>query len=172
MTDRRLLIVMRHAKAESFAATDQERKLTDRGRADAAAAGAQLRRDALVPDHVVVSSALRARETWAVAAEAAGFVDLPVAFEDAVYNGGPNVILEALQAVPEDARTVMFVGHNPAAASLCHYLDDGEGDPEAALGLLQGFPPAAVGVLELGVPWSDLGPDAGRVVRYFVGGAA
>ena len=47
MTDRRRLIVMRHAKAENFADTDHERTLTDRGRADAEAAGARLREDGL-----------------------------------------------------------------------------------------------------------------------------
>ncbi len=64
---------------------------------------------------------------------------------------------------------MMFVGHNPTAAYLCHYLDDGEGDPAAVSGLLQGFPPGAVAVLEIGVPWADLGAETGRVVGYYVG---
>jgi phosphohistidine phosphatase len=171
VTDRRALIVMRHAKAESFATTDHERKLTDRGRAAAAAAGAWLRQESLVPDYVVVSSALRAVETWQAVAEAGDFVDTPVVFEEAVFNGGPHVVMDALRVVPDDAETVLFVGHNPAASYLCHFLDDGEGDPEATTGLLQGFPPATVAVLEMRVAWSELGPETGSVVGYFVGGA-
>jgi phosphohistidine phosphatase len=169
VTDRRRLIVMRHAKAENFAATDHERTLTDRGRGDAEAVGPRLRQDGFVPDYVVVSSAVRAVETWEAVAQTAGFVDVPVVFEEAVFNGGPHVVIDAIRVVPDDTGTVLFVGHNPAAEYLCHFLDDGEGDPEAVTGMLQGFPPAAVAVLEMRVPWSEIGPETGRVVSYFVG---
>jgi len=169
VTDRRRLIVMRHAKAENFAATDHDRTLTDRGRTDAEAVGARLRQEGIVPDYVVVSSAVRAVQTWEAVAQTAGFIDVPVVFEEAVFNGGPHVVMDAIRVVPDETETVLFVGHNPAAEFLCHFLDDGEGDPEAVTGLLQGFPPAAVAVLEMLVPWSELGPETGRVVGYFLG---
>jgi phosphohistidine phosphatase len=171
VTDRRRLIVMRHAKAENFATTDHERTLTERGRADAEDAGARLRRLDLVPDYVIVSSAVRACQTWEAVSLTAGFVDVPVVFEEAVFNGGPHVVMDALRVVPDSAETVLFLGHNPAASYLCHYIDDGAGDPEATTALLRGFPPAALAVLEMNVPWSGLGPESGRVVDYFVGGA-
>ena len=79
------------------------------------------------------------------------------------------MVLETLGAAPADATTVMFVGHNPAAASLCHYLDDGDGDAAAVSALLQGFPPSAVAVLEVNVPWGELGAETGRVVGFHVG---
>ena len=60
MTSRRL-ILMRHAKAEPFASTDRERALTARGRKDALEAGAYLASTSTVPDHTVISSALRTR---------------------------------------------------------------------------------------------------------------
>jgi phosphohistidine phosphatase len=169
VTDRRRLIVMRHAKAEPFATTDHERRLTDRGRASAEAAGRWLREQALVPDHVVVSSAVRARETWERVAEGAGFETSLATFDDGVFNGGPRVVLDVLHDLPEDAGTVLFIGHNPTASYLCHFLDDGEGDPEATSGLLRGFPPGAVAVLDLGTAWSELGPETGRLVRYLAG---
>lgn len=169
MTDRRRLIVMRHAKAENFAGTDHERPLTDRGRGDAEAVGAWLQQKGLVPDHVVVSSAVRAVQTWEAVSQTAGFVDVPVVFEEAVFNGGPHVVMDAIRGVPDETGTVLFLGHNPAAEYLCHFLDDGEGDADAVTGLLQGFPPAAVAVLEMHVPWSELGPESGRVVGYFAG---
>src|SRR4051812_15067454 len=157
---------MRHAKAEPFATTDHERRLTDRGRAGARAAGRWLREEGLVPDHVVVSSALRARETWEEVAEAAAFEPSAATFEDGVFNGGPGVGLDVLHGLPEEAVTVLFIGHNPTAAYLCHFLDDGEGDPEATSGLLRGFPPGAVAVLDVRTAWSELGPETGRLVRY------
>jgi phosphohistidine phosphatase len=169
VTDRRRLIVMRHAKAEPFAASDHARSLTDRGRAGARDAGRHLAETGTLPDHAVVSSALRTRETWEEAADAAGLTDCRVAFEDALFTGSPDRVLEVLQSVPDDASTVMFVGHNPTAAYLCHYLDDGEGDTQATSGLLRGFPPGALTVLSIGVPWAGLTAETGRVVDYYVG---
>jgi phosphohistidine phosphatase len=163
---KRRLIVMRHAKAEPYASTDQARELTDRGRAQAAAAGRHLAGTGAVPDHAVVSPAARAVGTWEAAAE-----ELPgnveVEISPSVYTGGPEVVLEVLRQVPEDATTVMYVGHNPTASYLCHLLDDGEGDPEALHGLLRGFPTGAVATFEVDVPWADLGEETGRVLDFF-----
>jgi phosphohistidine phosphatase len=160
---------MRHAKAEPFAETDHARRLTDRGVAAARDVGAHLRDSGIRPDFVLVSSAERTRDTWAAVSELAGAGSAEVRLDDAVFTGSPDVVLEALQAAPADAGTVMFVGHNPTAAYLCHLLDDGEGEPAAVSGLLEGFPPGAVAVMEIGVPWSELGPETGRVVGYYVG---
>jgi phosphohistidine phosphatase len=160
---------MRHAKAEPFAATDHARRLTDRGRAGARDAGTHLRERGILPDFALVSSAERTRETWAEVAEAAGLVDCAVSFDEALFNGSADRVLEALQAAPESARTVIFVGHNPTAAYLAHLLDDSEGDPAAMAGLLRGFPPAALAVLAIGVPWAELGAETGRVEDYYVG---
>lgn len=169
MTDLRRLIVMRHAKAEPFAASDHARKLTDRGVASARDVGRHLRERHTLPDYAVVSSAVRTRETWDAVAGTAGLADCEVSFDDSVFNGSADVVTEVLQAVPADARTVFFLGHNPTAALLCHLLDDGDGDPVAVSGLLEGFPPSALALLEVSVPWHELGSATGRVVDYYVG---
>ena len=160
------LIVMRHAKAEPFAATDHGRTLTDRGRASAAAAGEHLGAESLVPDHAVVSTAVRALQTWETVAGAAG-ATVEADVDGAVYTGSPQVVLETLRAVPADAETVIFVGHNPTAAYVAHLLDNGDGDAAALTELLHGFPPGALAVFEVDVPWAELGPETGRVVGFF-----
>lgn len=169
MTDRRRLIVMRHAKAEPFAETDHARRLTERGVAAAADVGVHLWEQDLRPDFAVVSSAERTRDTWAAVRDEAGAGSADVRFDDAVFTGSPDVVLEVLQNVPPDAGTVLFVGHNPTAAYLCHLLDDGDGEPSAVSGLLEGFPPGAMAVIEVAVPWSELAAETGRVVGYYVG---
>ena len=169
VTDRRCLIVMRHAKAEPFASSDQARALTDRGIASARDAGAHLHDVKVSPDYAVVSSAVRTRQTWDAVVETGGFADYEVSFDDAVFTGSAEVALEVLQAIPGHVRTAMFIGHNPTAAFLCHYLDDGEGDPAAVSAMLRGFPPGAVALLELSVPWSELGSETGRVTDFYVG---
>jgi len=169
VTDQPRLIVMRHTKAEPFASTDHARRLTDRGTAAAADVGAYLRDHDLLPDHALVSPAVRTRETWEAVSGAAGLTGCEVDFEDVLFSGSADMVVEAVQSVPADARTVLFVGHNPTAAYVCHLLDDGEGDPDAVSGLLHGFPPGAVAVLELAVPWSGLAAETGRVVDFYVG---
>jgi phosphohistidine phosphatase len=164
------LIVMRHGKAEPFASTDYERTLTARGTRDAREAGVHLREHGFVPDWVLVSSAVRARQTWDAVCEGLG-TSPEAFFEDAVFTGSADVVLSCLTEAPAEATTVMFVGHNPAASYLCHELDDGEGDPAAVSGLLQGFPPAGVCVLEVGVPWAELAAETGRVLDFHVGGS-
>src|SRR4051812_3788586 len=110
VTDRRRLIVMRHAKAENFAATDHDRTLTDRGRADAEAVGARLRQEGILPDYVVVSSAVRAVQTWEAVAQTAGFIDVPVGFEEAVFNGGAHLGVGAVRVGPDQNQRVLFGG--------------------------------------------------------------
>lgn len=158
---------MRHAKAEPFAATDFVRRLTDRGMAHATAAGAHLAAKGILPDYALVSSAARAVATWHAVAEACG-ADAEANIDEAVYTGSVDVVLEALQSAPPEAHTVIFVGHNPTAAYLTHLLDDSEGDEAAVTGLLRGFPTGALAVLEFDVEWSELGPETGRVVDFFV----
>ena len=167
VTGRRQLIVMRHAKAEPFASTDHARALTDRGHADAAAVGTWLSEAGAVPDHAVVSTAVRARETWFDVARASG-AGVEPSFDQGLYHGGVDAALEALHAAPEDAMAVIVVGHNPTAAYVAHLLDDGEGDDDAISGMLRGFPPSAVVVFDVEVDWSDLAAETGRVTGFHV----
>src|SRR6266571_6854156 len=69
MTMRRLLL-FRHAKAERSEAgiEDRTRKLTERGRKDAAKVGTYMASHALIPDRVMASPSARTQETWKFAA--------------------------------------------------------------------------------------------------------
>jgi len=167
----RRLLVLRHAKAEPFAESDHGRRLTTRGRQSAHDVGRHLGERDLLPDFALVSTATRTRETWGEVAEGSRATTTRVSFDDALFAGSVDAALDALRAAPEDARTMLYVGHNPTAEYLCHFLDDGEGDPSAVSELLHGFPPAALAVLEVTVPWTDLAAETGRIVDYYVGRA-
>lgn len=159
---------MRHAKAEPFASTDHARALTDRGRREAEAAGAYLREQSVVPDHAVVSPAERTRATWE-AMEAVMESSAEVVYDDSVYAGSTDVVLEALRFVPDGAGILVFVGHQPTIGYLAHLLDDGEGDPAALHSMLHGFPTASMAIFEVDVPWEELGPETGRLVDFRAG---
>ena len=89
--------------------------------------------------------------------------------EDAAYTADTDTAVDLLRTAPADARMVIFVGHNPTAASLVHHLDDGDPDPDAFRAMARGFPPGALAVLEVAVPWSELGAATGHLAAFHVG---
>ena len=68
----RRLMLLRHAKTEHDAPSgrDQDRRLDERGRLDAAAIGTWIGRHPPLPDAVLVSTAVRAKQTWEIARDA------------------------------------------------------------------------------------------------------
>ncbi|MCW2756375.1 MAG: Phosphoglycerate mutase [Nocardioidaceae bacterium] len=164
----RTLLLMRHAKAEPFANEDHGRALTERGRRDAAETGRWLAGKELVPDFAFVSSAARTVGTWEGLAAASRATVQPT-IEEALYSAGPESALEVLLTTDPDARTMIFVGHNPTVAYLAHTLSDGLPDPTAFRGMSQGYPTAAITVLDVPVPWADLAEGSCRITDFHVG---
>ena len=117
---------MRHAKAEQTGATDFERRLSERGHADAAAAGRWLAARGGEPELALVSAAARTQETWESLAEGAGW-DLDAELVEGLYSAGTQTALDLLRDVDDGITSVIIVGHNPTMASLAAVLDDGDG---------------------------------------------
>ncbi len=159
---------MRHGKAESFATEDHLRRLTERGVREVRAAGHWLAERSLVPTHAFVSSAVRTQETWAHLVAETG-TDIEPLVSDALYTGGPESVLDILRGTPQDAEVVLYVGHNPTAASLAHLLDDGDPEPEAFRGMSSGLPTSAMAVLDVHLAWPELDAASARLVEFYPG---
>jgi phosphohistidine phosphatase len=158
------LVLIRHAKAAE-GPLDLERPLTDRGRQDAGAIGQFLARSGITLDRVVVSPALRARQTWERAqSELAGMVPLDI--DGRIYDNDADTLIGVIRDTPAELRTIALVGHNPSFAVLARELDDGQGDPEARQRLQSGYATSGIAIFELSGPWSDLGP-ASATLRSF-----
>ena len=168
-TGRRTLIVMRHAKAEPFAAEDELRRLTPAGRQDAAAAGRWMRERGLVPDAAWVSASTRTRETWSQVVGEIG-VEVETRVEPAIYGAGPETVLDLIGETAEESETVLVLGHNPTVAYLTHMLDDGQPDQAAWTAVTEGFPPAALAIFRYSGPWSDLSVASAHLSEFHVGG--
>ncbi|MBD8869424.1 SixA phosphatase family protein [Nocardioides donggukensis] len=164
----RTLVLVRHAKAESFAEQDHERELTSRGAGDAARAGEWLAGYGVVPDAALVSSAARAAQTWEALAEAAGYRLDPV-LDDAMYDAGPETALDLIRGTDQVVGTLVVVGHNPTIGYLAQLLDDGEGDPDASAGMLEGYPTGALTVLRTSGAWTDLELGGATVLAFRTG---
>lgn len=147
----RRLILIRHAKSDyPFGVPDHDRPLAERGRRDAPLIGRHLRNQSWAtstsPPRVVVSSALRAQQTWlAAAAQLEGSTwQVPYVTEPRIYEASPST-LRTVIAENADADSVVLVGHNPGLVQLVAEL----GCPsDMRSRALEKLPTGSVAVLE------------------------
>jgi phosphohistidine phosphatase len=158
MAEQRQLIVMRHAKAgELPGGPDFERALRPRGRKNAESAGEWLVGRGLLPDLVLCSKARRARQTWQYVA--AGLSGEPeVIIDTRLYEADAGELLSIFAETDPQVRSLMYVGHNPAAAEVTEIL----------VAVPVAFPTAAIAVIELSADWPDLGGGEGQLVATWV----
>jgi phosphohistidine phosphatase len=118
------LLILRHAKSSwaDSSLDDWQRPLNDRGRRDAPHVGEWLRDRALVPDLILTSDAVRARETADAVATAAGYTR-EIVVEPSLYHATPADAIEVVRSIGDQtARTVLIVGHNPGLEDLVSRL--------------------------------------------------
>jgi phosphohistidine phosphatase len=163
----RRLVLIRHAQAAD-APRDRDRPLTRLGARRASAIASWLERSGLLPDQVLVSPALRAAQTWAAAASLVP--DLQPTVDDRIYDNTVEALLELIGELPDEARTVAVVGHNPSIGELAAALDDGAGEASARAELRAGFPTGAVAVFAVALPFSDVTPGAATLTAFAVPG--
>ncbi|MEV6342140.1 histidine phosphatase family protein [Actinoplanes sp. NPDC051851] len=162
----RTLILLRHAKAETPGElADFDRSLTERGESDADAAGAWLVDERLHPDLVLCSPARRTRQTWQAAsvalAQGASIGAPEVHYEDQLYYGGRTEVFDLLRAVPDTARTVLLVGHNPTVSEVSALLIPDEQWDGATVEMKT----SGLAVHTSEAPWSSAEPGAMRLTR-------
>jgi phosphohistidine phosphatase len=117
------LLLMRHAKSswKEKETNDHERVLNKRGRKDAPRMGTLLQERELSPQIILSSSALRARQTAELVAEAAGFPGEPV-YLDNLYMAEADEYISVLRGLSDDYERVLVVGHNPGLETLLQIL--------------------------------------------------
>ncbi len=144
------LILMRHAEAESAAGSgrDRDRALSARGRIDAAAMGRALAARGWKPDLALVSPATRTRQTWDLLHDAFG--DVQIRDDDALFNGGAEILRRLVREAADEAGCLMVVAHNPGVHVLAvEYLIESAASPSALDRMSGGFPPGAVAVFAI-----------------------
>ena len=160
------LLLIRHAQAAD-APADRDRPLTGRGARAAAAIGNWLQQSGYVPDAALVSTALRAQQTWAAAAESLDANREPTP-DQRIYDNTVEALLDVIGEAPDEVTTLAVVGHNPSIGEFAASLDDGEGDDAARRALQAGFPTGAVAVFQVGTAFGDLAPGRATLVDFAV----
>ena len=160
----RRLVLLRHAKAEHGAdMPDTLRPLALQGRRQCADLGLRLVTAGLVPERVLVSSAVRTRQTWDLLRGAFAAAPEPdVAVDDRIYDAGPAQLLEVLAEVDPRVRSVLVVGHEPTLSLVAHTLA-GTGQPGHLAQVASGLPTGSAAVLEVS-SWDSLTRDGAVLV--------
>jgi len=158
------LAILRHAKSDwgNPGLTDFDRPLNKRGRKAAKKIGRVLKERGLAFGQIVTSPAQRAKET--VERFLIGYEqDLDVRFEPTIYLASTGTLLGLVNGLPDDAGTVMIVGHNPGFHDIVLRLtrenDDGLRDKVGA-----NFPTGAFALIDFPADkWVDVEPASGEI---------
>ncbi|EAU53763.1 SixA phosphatase family protein [Mariprofundus ferrooxydans] len=118
------LILIRHAKSDwgDLSAPDYDRTLNHRGLHDAPVMGRRLAEQTLVPDLFTASSAVRARMSAELMAEAMGYPEAQLHWRDELYLAEPSTMLDIIRKTPETVNSLALLAHNPGMTGLVERL--------------------------------------------------
>ena len=117
------LYLLRHAKSSWNDASqrDFERPLSDRGREACALIGEFIEEKGIEFDLVLVSTAVRTRETIDLVKQRAKLRS-EVRYDDRIYEATVSQLLEVISQVENYRENVLLVGHNPGMEELLTLL--------------------------------------------------
>jgi phosphohistidine phosphatase len=167
----RRLLLLRHAKTENDAPSgrDQDRRLDERGRIDAADIGGWIARHPPFPDLVLVSPAIRAHQTWEIAwAAMKGLVPQPqIELVPELYGADPIQLLQTIRmASATDPQRLLVIGHNPGMHELALALA-GSGDASGRKALADNLPTSGLALFDFPVDdWADVAFRRGQLVQF------
>ena len=156
----RILTLVRHAKSswDYPELSDFERPLNSRGRKDAPALAAKLRKADIKPDRLLSSPATRAITTARLFVE-----ELNTSFDDIVlnphiYEASAWTLMHIVRSFSDLDDDVMLFGHNPGISQFAKQLADCP---------FEEMPTCAVARIELAVKsWARIKPGCGTLLRY------
>jgi len=120
------LFILRHAKSswDNPALADFDRPLNSRGKEDAPLMGKHLSKLGIKPDLILSSPAKRAKKTAKIVAEQLGIKPEEIEFRETIYEASAQSLLYLVCQLPDSAKRVMLVGHNPGFTELANILGD------------------------------------------------
>jgi phosphohistidine phosphatase len=163
MAIKRTLLILRHAKSDWSAgiSDDFKRPLSKRGKQDSLRMGKWMKTRGLVPEVIISSPAKRARQTLKrVCSELCPGME-NVIWDERVYMADLHELLEVLGDNPEQAGSLMLVGHNPGLEDLLLYLAESSvtEPPDGKF-----IPTATLAELQLECNWHDLQAGSAQLV--------
>jgi phosphohistidine phosphatase len=163
MCTSRELLILRHGKSDwgGDAVDDFDRPLARRGRKAVKCMASWLRRQDLLPQHILSSTAERARQTTLRLCRYADIPESRVEWYDAIYAADLEALLEVLVNAPQRHGRTMIVGHNPGLEELVAYL---AGEPMVAPAGSPALPTAGLVCLSMPGEWQRLQSGCAQVL--------
>lgn len=168
----RRLMLLRHAKTEIDAPSgrDQDRRLDARGHQDAAVIGRFIAAHPPGPDLVLVSTAMRARQTWDLTWEAMkdAVREPEVELVTELYGAEVGQLLHSIRvASASDPKGLLLVGHNPGLHELALALTGAGSNEEARDELARNLPTSGLVVFDFDTEhWDDVSFGRGRLTSF------
>lgn len=110
------IYLARHAKSswDSDAITDYDRPLSNRGKKNAKRMGAELATLAWMPEKIIASPALRAKQTCESLCDRLAISNDSIEWNEDIYAAYTVTLLQIITNQLESISSVMLVGHNPS----------------------------------------------------------
>lgn len=168
----RRLMLLRHAKTErdSLSGHDRERRLDARGREDAPTMAHYLAAHKLIPDLVLVSPAVRTRETWELIAGILKPAPKAETIPD-LYGADVLELLTIIRAAEAHAagthlRSLLVIAHNPGLQELALELI-AKAERHDRKALEDNLPTSGLAVLDFAIDdWNEVSPQRGTLNRF------
>jgi phosphohistidine phosphatase len=156
------ITLIRHGKAETPMAGKQDidRSLITRGQQNAAAVGGFIAAHKMLPQLVLVSPAVRTRETYEHI-KLHWPDNIEVKYVDALYEASASTLLHAIIDHAGDLSDVAVIGHNPSLVVLLNHMV-GDGHAEQNLGYFPTCCTADIGFVAPKI--CDIISDEGRLL--------
>ena len=117
------VIVMRHAHAQDgFEGRDFDRPLSAQGRAAALAAAKAMHTAGHHPGPLLVSAAVRARETADIMARELQLPQSDIHIVDVLYQAPPELLEARIRVLARAYTLVTLIAHNPGVTDLARFL--------------------------------------------------
>jgi len=162
--DRRRLYLLRHAKSDwdDPLLADHDRPLAARGRRAGELLAEHVRGAGIAPQLVLCSTSARTRETLDLLRLSP---DIDVRYERGLYAANERVLLDRLSEVPDDAESVLLVGHSSGIEQLALMLAR---RGERLAEMREKFPTGGLATLEFSGRWSELRARAAELTGYVI----
>ncbi len=154
------LYLIRHGKSswDDGNLSDKERPLKRRGIKNAKLMAKVLRRQDIVPEHIVSSPADRALSTAKIYAGKLGYDENKIAVDDLLYFEGVNNILKVVNQLDDASKTVFIFGHNPDFTEVANRFSEKTIDNVPTNGV--------VGIAFAADSWKDVSFSNGKMTLF------
>lgn len=111
---KKILLLLRHAKSswDDANLSDYDRPLNSRGKQNASTMGNFLKKQNLVPDLIISSTAKRANKTADIIAKKSGY-DKKIFESKVLYGATADDYTSVIHDINNEYKTVLLIGHNP-----------------------------------------------------------